>query len=354
MPFPATQHIVIDSNARTAKDKRTGYDLLNLKIPKRAWAPKRVVPPPTPPKTRQQPNTTLVSASEPALTGYLLPAPIMAAVREHIEAISLQDKLLKKDKEMKEKYGDRSPLHLPDTTTNMPDHIYDQIRLKDTNQAIKGQGYSAPKKYHNAWKELLDEHLHAGCIWPLSSEYASPAFYVPKYQDGVPDLTLPPCWVNDYHDLNANTIRDNFPLPRVDDILADCTKGKIFGKMDMTNSFFQTHVHPDDIHLTAVWTPWGLYEWTVMPMGGCNAPSTHQHHMTDALCELIGKICHVYLDDIIIWSQTVEEHEINVAKILEALWTANLFCNGAKMTLFAMEISFLGHKISAAGIQADP
>ena len=68
--------------------------------------------------------------------------------------------------------------------------------------------------------------------------------------------------------------------------------------MDMTNSFFQTHVHPDDIHLTAVQTPWGLYEWTVMPMGGCNAPSTHQHHMTDALCELIGKICHVYLDEI--------------------------------------------------------
>jgi hypothetical protein len=58
--------------------------------------------------------------------------------------------------------------------------------------------------------------------------------------------------VNDYHELNANTIRDNFPLPRVDDILADCAKGKIFGKLDMTNSFFQTRVHPDDIHLTAV------------------------------------------------------------------------------------------------------
>ena len=171
---------------------------------------------------------------------------------------------------------------------------------------------------------------------------------------GIPDLTLPPCWVNYYHDLNANMIRDNFPLPWVDDILADCAKGKIFGKMDMTNSFFQTRVHPDDIHLTAVWTPWGLYEWTIMPMGGCNAPSTHQCHMTDALRELIGKICHVYLDDIIIWSQTVEKHEINVAKVLEALWKANLFCNGAKMTLFATEISFLGHKISAAGIQADP
>ena len=89
-------------------------------------------------------------------------------------------------------------------------------------------------------------------------------------------------------------------------------------------------------------------------MGGCNAPSTHQRRMTDALRELIGKICHVYLDDIIIWSQTVEEHEANVTKVLEALRKANLFCNGSKTTLFSTEISFLGHKISAAGIQADP
>ena len=309
MPFLSTQHIVIDSHSRTAKDKRTGYDLLNPEIPKREWAPDRVVPPPTPSKIHKLPITTLTNASEPALAGYLLPAPIMAAVREQIETISFQEMLTKKDKEMKEKYVDRFPLRLPDNN-DMPDHIYHRIRLKDPNHVNKGCGYSAPKKYHDAWKELLDEHLHAGRIRPSSSEHASPSFCVPKYRDGVPDLTVPPRWVNDYQELNANTIRDNFPLPRVDDILADCAKGKIFGKMDMTNSFFQTRVHPDDIHLTAVRTPWGLYEWMVMPMGGCNGPSTHQRRMTDALRDLIGKICHVYLDDIIIWSQSVEEHEI--------------------------------------------
>ena len=124
--------------------------------------------------------------------------------------------------------------------------------------------------------------------------------------------------------------------------------------MDMTNSFLQTQVHPDDIHLTAVCTPWGLYEWTVMPMGGCNAPSTHQRQMTDALRHLIGKICHVYLDNIIIWSQTVEEHEQNVTKVLEALRVAKLFCNEKKSILFATEVFFLGHVISGSGISADP
>ena len=70
-----------------------------------------------------------------------------------------------------------------------------------------------------------------------------------------------------------------------------------------------------------------------MPMGGCNAPSTHQRRMTDALRELIGKICHIYLDNIIIWFQTIEEHMSNVAKVLDALQKANLFCNGDKSTL---------------------
>jgi hypothetical protein len=76
--------------------------------------------------------------------------------------------------------------------------------------------------------------------------------------------------------------------------------------------------------------------------------------MTDALRELIGKICHVYLDDIVIWSATIEEHERNLESVLGALRKANLFCNAAKSTLFATQISFLGHLISAAGVQPDP
>ena len=122
----------------------------------------------------------------------------------------------------------------------------------------------------------------------------------------------------------------------------------------MTNSFFQTWVHPDNIHLTAVQTPWGLYEWTVMPQGGCNAPATHQHQMTDALREHIGKICHVYLDDIIIWSQTMEEHERNCNAILEALRKASIYCNLAKSNLFTTELGFLRHIISRTGIKPDP
>ena len=122
----------------------------------------------------------------------------------------------------------------------------------------------------------------------------------------------------------------------------------------MTNSFFQTKVHPDDIKWLATHTPWGLYEWMVMPMGVRNVPAVHQQRMTCALRHLIGKICHIYLDDIIIWSQTVEEHEKNVRLVLDALRQASLYCSPKKASLFCIELDFLGHHISARGIEADP
>ena len=121
----------------------------------------------------------------------------------------------------------------------------------------------------------------------------------------------------------------------------------------MTNSFFQTRMNPEHVHLTAVNTPLGLYEWLVMPMGLKNAPAIHQRRVTAALRQYLGKICHIYLDDIVIWSQTVEEHERNVRSILQALQEARLYINPNKTNIFCLEIDFLGHHISSRGIEAD-
>lgn len=121
----------------------------------------------------------------------------------------------------------------------------------------------------------------------------------------------------------------------------------------MTNSFFQTCVYPDNIQYTAVMTLYSLYKWTVMPQRYRNASATHQHRMFNTLRNYIGLICHVYLDDIIIWSQTLEEHHENVAKVLEALREHSLFCSPKKTSLFCNEIDFLGHHISRRSIKAD-
>ena len=133
--------------------------------------------------------------------------------------------------------------------------------------------------------------------------------------------------IHDNHALNDNTVPDHYPLPWIRTILSDCAKGSIWAKIDMTNSFFQARVHPDDVKFMAVMTPFGLYEWVVMPMGCKNTPAMHQQQINQALHKFIGKICHVYLDDIMIWLSSIEEHQKNVRMILQALREANLYCS---------------------------
>ena len=186
------------------------------------------------------------------------------------------------------------------------------------------------------WQILIQQHLDAGRIRPSSSPCASPAFIVPKANPNVL-----PRWVNDYRQLNENTVTDSHPLPRIDDILSDCAKGKI------------TRMNPEHVHLTAVNTPLRLYEWLVMPMGLENVPTIHQRQVTAALRHLIGTICHIYLDDIVIWSNSIHEHERNVRAVLQALRDAQLYVNPDKTHLFCTEIDFLGHHISARGIEAE-
>ena len=223
-----------------------------------------------------------------------------------------------------------------------------RIQLKNAYEIISKRQYDVPRQFRESFAKLIQQRLDSGFIRPSSSAFASPSFIIPKA-----DKTALPRWVCDYRQLNANTVPDNFALPRVDDILADCAKGKIWATIDMTDSFFQTRMHPDDIHKTAVTTPFGNYEWCVMPMGFRNSPAIHQRRVTNALREYIGRICHIYLDDIVVWSNSIEEHIVNVKKIMTALRKAKLYVNEKKTHLFCYEIKFLGHKISQKGIEAD-
>lgn len=109
----------------------------------------------------------------------------------------------------------------------------------------------------------------------------------------------------------------------------------------------------DSIKYNAMNTPFRLYEWCVMPMGLRNSLAVHQRQVTSALRSLISCICHVYLDDIIIWSNDIVEHERNVRLVLDALRKASLYCSVKKSCLFSREVDFLGHCISKHGIEAD-
>jgi hypothetical protein len=308
LPFLSHNSIVVDHAAHTVIDKDQNFDFMNPSVR----------PPPVPPKRKLQDifndikdNRTLMVAelkmvcterkvlmrckNEPVRS-----VDVVAAVRVRIETLAAQEQLDRMSDAVKEKYS--KVFNLIPHVDELPTDVYCRITLKDATKTFTTRSYSSPWKYKEAWAVLIQQHLDAGRIRPSNSAHASPAFLVPKS-----DAAVLPRWVNDYRQLNTNTVLDAFPLPRVEDILADCAKGKIWSKMDMTNSFFQTRVHPDNIHLTAMTTPLGLYEWLAMPMGLKNSPLIHQRRMVAALRHLIGKICHVYLDDIVIWSNSVAD-----------------------------------------------
>ena len=239
-------------------------------------------------------------------------------MRGAIENIALKERLKDLEVEIKKDFCEvfEEIPHVKD----LPTDYMARIKLKDAYQQISNRTYQCPRKYREAFKTLISQHLEAGRIRPSSSQFASPCFIIPKA-----DPTVLPRWVNDFRELNAITVVDSHPLPRTDDILNDCAKGRVWSTIDMTNSFFQTLMHPDDVHLTAVNTPFGLYEWLVMPMGLRNSPAIHQRRVTAALQSRLGKICHIYLDDIIIWSNSIEQHIEDVRAILSDLRAARLY-----------------------------
>lgn len=119
----------------------------------------------------------------------------------------------------------------------LPTNIYTSIQLKNTEKTIKLCSYPSLRKYKEAWGILIQQHLNTGRIQPSSSPNAPPTFIVPKANPNVL-----PRWVNDYRQLNKNTVTNSHPLPCINDILSDCVKGKIWVTIDMTNSFFQTQM----------------------------------------------------------------------------------------------------------------
>ena len=256
--------------------------------------------------TTSPPYDLMAKQTKPAVPTLETSLPdVLAALKDHIMSLSFEEELEAHELKLWNQFSQifEPPSHVQE----LPKEPVARIQLKDPNHCIKSWNYPSPQKWKDAWHTLLQQHLDAGRNWPSSTLTGCSAFIIPKAN---PNVLL--WWVNDYQQLNSNTVTDSFPIPLVNEILANLGQGKVFTMLDMTNSFFQTRMHLDDVELTAVNTPWGLYEWVVMPMGIKNAPAIHQWRVTSALCPWIGWICHVYMDDIAIWSCTMEEHTKNV------------------------------------------
>uniref|UniRef100_A0A3B3S2Q0 Gypsy retrotransposon integrase-like protein 1 n=1 Tax=Paramormyrops kingsleyae TaxID=1676925 RepID=A0A3B3S2Q0_9TELE len=187
----------------------------------------------------------------------------------------------------------------------------------------------------------------AGAIRPSKSAYASPVVVVTK-KDGSLRLCI------DYRKLNACSTRDAFPLPRIEEALEALGQAKYFSTLDLTSGYWQVEVAEHDRHKTAFSTPMGLFEANRMPFGLQNAPSTFQRLMTCCFGDLNFTHLLIYLDDLIIFSKTFEEHLERLQLVFIRLQEHGLKLKPSKCQLVRKEVQYLGHFVSAEGIRTDP
>jgi len=157
----------------------------------------------------------------------------------------------------------------------------------------------------------------------------------------------------DYRALNALTVKDKYPLPRVDELFDRLGKAKVFSKLDLRSGYNQIRISEKDIPKTAFNTRYGHYEFLVLPFGLSNAPATFMRLMNEILAPLLDVCVIVFIDDILIYSESEEEHAEHLRQVLELLRKHRLFAKLSKCLFFQEEVDFLGHIVSKKGIKTD-
>jgi hypothetical protein len=158
----------------------------------------------------------------------------------------------------------------------------------------------------------------------------------------------------DYRSLNEVTIKNKYPLPRIEDLFDQMNGASIFSKIDLRSGYHQLKIWESDIPKTAFRTRYGLYEYTVMSFGLTNASTYFMYLMNKVFMEYLDRFVIVLIDDILIFSKTEEEHEKHLRMVLEKLRSNQLYAKFRKCEFWLTEVAFLGHVISARGVSVDP
>ncbi|KAJ9556736.1 hypothetical protein OSB04_011350 [Centaurea solstitialis] len=195
--------------------------------------------------------------------------------------------------------------------------------------------------------EQLQELSGKGFIRPSSSPWGAPILFVKK-KDGSHRMCI------DYRGLNKVTIKNRYPLPRIDDLFDQLQGASWFSKIDLRSGYHQLKVKEADVHKTAFRTRYGHFEFPVMPFGLTNAPAAFMDLMNRVCRPMLDRSVIVFIDDILIYSKTKEEHVMHLREVLEVLRRERLYAKFSKCAFWLEEVQFLGHIINREGIKVDP
>ncbi|GKC69626.1 putative reverse transcriptase domain-containing protein [Tanacetum coccineum] len=195
--------------------------------------------------------------------------------------------------------------------------------------------------------EQLQELSDKGFIRPSSSPWGAPVLFVKK-KDGSFRMCI------DYRELNKLTVKNRYPLPRIDDLFDQLQGSSVYSKIDLRSGYHQLRVREQDILKTAFRTRYGYYEFQVMSFGLTNAPAVFMDLMNRVCKPYLDKFVIVFIDDILIYSKNKEEHEEHLKAILELLKKEELYAKFSKCEFWIPKVQFLGHVIDCQGIHVDP
>jgi hypothetical protein len=237
----------------------------------------------------------------------------------------------------------------PDDLSGMPPDrdIEFSIDLLPGTTPIAKRPYRMAPVEHEEVKKTIDELLAKGHIRRSFSPWAFLVLLVEK-KDGMKRMCI------DYRDLNAVTIKNKHPLPRIEDLFDQLQGACVFSKIDLRPSYHQLKIHPEDIPKTAFTCKYGLYEYTVMSFSLTNASAFFMHLMNKVFMDYLDTFVVIFIDDILVYSKLEAKHEKHLKLMLQRLIEHKLYAKLSKYEFWIDEVPFLGHVISKGGIAVDP
>lgn len=302
---------------------------------------------PATPSTPSPPSTPATPAPPPATPTPLSKTPEAQSQSKPPAQVPVQDPAQDpRAAALLSEFADVFPAQLPKGLP--PKRAIDfEIELEPGHSPPCKPPYSLNPEELAELRATLDDYFSKDHIEPSVSPYGAPVLFVKK-KDGTKRMVV------DYRGLNSITIKNRYPLPKVDEILNCLAGATCFSKLDLMSGYNQVRIADQDRPKTAFRTRYGSFQFKVLPFGLCNAPSVFMRVMNDVFRPYLDQFVIVFLDDVLVFSRSPAEHETHLRAVLQTLREHKLYAKLSKCAFFQDRVDFLGFIISAAGIECDP